>query len=233
MARVFTRNMFIMLLAIMVGTIIIIYFVGDIVYKSNIETLNEEHRVEITTLKGKNENFTSYFLKSSGVLDQAREDRAFGNYHFDLAFLWYQTALLERDGELMEIYKFRGIVNCSDAMPYYTYSYQNFLQAKDFFEETKSYTNYDKYISLLDLYVNLTNTGSKLTMLRYNASNYLMQLTENMTFNFDTGNVTFLENMSGLFMLFNETMFAYGGFLEEYDDYQDIIDEYEFFDEQR
>jgi hypothetical protein len=233
MAKVFTRNMFVMLLAIMIGTIIIIYFVGDIVHRSNIDTLNAEHRVEISNLKGKNENFTSYFLKSSGVLDQAREDRAFGNYHFDLGFLWYQTALSEKDSELIEEYKIRGIVNCTDAMPFYKYSYQNFLQAKDFFEETKSYTTYDKYISLLDLYVNLTDTGSKLTMLRYNASNYLIQLTENMTFNFDTGNVTFLENMSGLFMLFNETMFAYGGFIEEYEEYQEIIDEYEFFDEQR
>jgi len=233
MVKVFTRNMFVMLLAIMIGTIIIFYFVGDIVHKSNIDTLNAEHRVEITTLRGKNENFTSYFLKSSGVLDQAREDRAFGNYHFDLGFLWYQSSLLETDSEIMETYKLRGIVNCTDAMPYYTYSYQNFLQASEFFEETKSYTTYEKYISLLDLYVNLTKTGSELTMLRYNASQYLIYLTENLTFNFDSNNVSFLENVSDLLMLFDEAMLGYGGLLEEYEEYQEVIDEYEFFDEQR
>jgi len=133
----------------------------------------------------------------------------------------------------METYKLRGIVNCTDAMPYYTYSYQNFLQASEFFEETKSYTTYEKYISLLDLYVNLTKTGSELTMLRYNASQYLIYLTENLTFNFDSNNVSFLENVSDLLMLFDEAMLGYGGLLEEYEEYQEVIDEYEFFDEQR
>lgn len=225
--------MFVMLLSIMIGTIIITYFIGDIISRSRIESLTAEHDVEISTLMGKSENFTSRFLKSSGILDQAREDRAFGNYHFDLGFLWYQSALSERDSTLMDLYKIRGIDNCSDAMPYYLYSYHNFLEAKDYFNETKSFTNYEKYISLLDLYVDLTDAGSKLTMLRYNASRYLMYLLENLTFNTVTNNATYLTNITDLYGLFNQTMMAYGGFAEEFEEYQDEIDEYEFFDEIR
>ncbi len=228
MAREFTRNMFVMLLTIMVGTIIIIYFVGDIINRSKIAELTAEHNIEITEFKGKSENFTSHFLKSSGVLDQAREDRAFGNYHFDLGLLWYQSAISEKNSTLMDLYKIRGITNCSEAMPQYINSYNNFLGAKLFFNETKSFTTYKIYIDLLDLYVNLTDAGSRLTMLRYNASRYLMYLTENLTYN-----AMYLGNMTEIFMLFNETMFAYGGVLDEFEDYQDIIDEYEFFDEQR
>ncbi|GAI56025.1 unnamed protein product, partial [marine sediment metagenome] len=36
MERLFTKNMFVMLLSIMIGAIIITYFVADIVYRSNI-----------------------------------------------------------------------------------------------------------------------------------------------------------------------------------------------------
>ena len=233
MVREFTRNMFVMLLAIMIGTIIITYFLGDIVNRSTIASLTAEHKVEISALKGKSENFTSHFLKSSSLLDQAREDRAFGNYHFDLAFLWYQSALYETDSELMDLYKIRGVTNCSDAMPHYIYSYENFLEAKGFFNETKSFTTYKKYLYLLDLYINLTDAGSRLTLLRYNASKYLMYLTENLTFNPETNNATYLTNITDLLMLFNQTMMAYGGVFQEYEEYQDEIDEYEFFDEIR
>ncbi len=233
MAKEFTRNMFVMLLSIMIGTIIITYFIGDIINRSRIESLTAEHNVELSTLKGKSENFTSHFLKSSSVLDQAREDRAFGNYHFDLGFLWYHSALSEKNNISMELYKSRGIENCTNAMPYYIHSYENFLEAKDFFNETKSFTTYKKYLDLLDLYVNLTDAGSRLTLLRYNASKYLMYLIENLTFDPEANNVTYLTNITDLFSLFNQTMMAYGGVSEEYEGYQDEIDEYEFFDEER
>ena len=85
--------MFIMLLAIMIGAIIITFFIADIVNRSKLETLTTEYEAEITTISSKSENFTSYFLKSSVVLDQAREDLSFGNYHFDLAFLWYNRTV--------------------------------------------------------------------------------------------------------------------------------------------
>ena len=233
MAREFTRNMFVMLLSIMIGVIIITFFVGDIINRSTIDTLTAEHKEEIITLKGQSENFTSLFLKSSGVLDQAREDRAFGNYHFDLGLLWYQSALSQKNTSMTELYKARGIDNCTNALPNYLNSYYNFIESKDYFNKTKAFVSYTKYIELLDLYVNLTDTGSRLTILRYDASKYLIYLTENLTFNPGSNNVTYLTNVSDLMMLFDATMFAYGETLEEFEEYQEEIDEYEFFDEIR
>jgi len=233
MAKEFTRNMFVMLLSIMIGVIIITYFIGDIINRSKIDTLTAEHKEEIITIKGQSENFTSHFLKSSGILDQAREDRAFGNYHFDLGLLWYQSALSETDSTMMDLYKIRGIDNCTNALPNYLNSYYNFLEAKDYFTETKAFLSNTKYLTLLDLYVNLTDAGSRLTMLRYDASRYLMYLIENLTFNPDSNNVTFLMNVTDLLMLFDANMFAYGEVLEEFEGIQEEIDEYEFFDEVR
>ena len=233
MGKEFTRNMFVMLLSIMIGVIIITYFIGDIINRSKIDTLNAEHEEEIVTLKGQNENFTSHFLKSSGVLDQAREDRAFGNYHFDLGLLWYQSALSQKNITLLDLYKIRAIDNCTNAFPNYINSYYNFLESKDYFNETKAFITYTKYLNLLDLYINLTDAGSRLTMLRYDATKYLMYLTENLTFNPETNNVTYLMNVTDLMMLFNGAMFGYNEVLEEFEDYQEEIDEYEFFDEIR
>lgn len=233
MGREFNKNMFIMLLSVMAGIIIITYFVADIVNRSKIETLTTHYEGEITTVKGKSENFTSYFIKSSVILDQAREDRAFGNYHFDLALLWYQSALSEKDSSLFELYKLRDIENCTNAMPYYYNSYLNFKEARNYFNDTKSYTDINKYLNILDLYVGLTESGSRLTMLRYNASIYLMLLTENLTFNPVNNSVTFLENVSGLMAMFAGFMGAYEMELDIYESYQDEIDGYEFFEEIR
>ena len=233
MARQFDKNMFVMLLAIMVGAIIITYFVADIVNRSKMETLTTQYEGEITTVKGKSENFTSHFIKSSVVLDQAREYRAFGNYHFDLAFLWYQSALSEKNSSLFELYKIRGVGNCTNAMPNYYYSHLNFGEAGTYFEDTKAYTDIDKYTNILDIYVDLTESGSRLTMLRYNASQYLMYLIQNLTFNEENNSVVFMGNMSGLMMLFEGVMGAYQEELGIYEDLQDAIDEYEFFEEIR
>ncbi|UCF50488.1 MAG: hypothetical protein JSU91_03120 [Thermoplasmatales archaeon] len=233
MAKEFTKNMFIMLLSIMIGVIIITYFIGDIIARSKIDTLTAEHKEEIVTIMGQSENFTSHFLKSSGVLDQAREDRAFGNYHFDLGLLWYQSALSQKNSTMMELYKLRGIDNCTKAFPNYLNSNLNFLDAKVYFNETKIFISYTKYLNLLDLYVNLTDAGSRLTMLRYDASKYLMYLTENLTYNPDSNNVTYLTNVTDLFMLFEGAMAAYGGVMQEFEEIQQVIDEYEFFEELR
>ncbi len=62
MAREFTRNMFIMLVSIMVGVIIITFFVGDIMNRSKIDTLTEQHSIEISDINSRNENFTNYYL---------------------------------------------------------------------------------------------------------------------------------------------------------------------------
>ena len=232
MTREFNRNMFIMLLSIMVGVIIITFFVADIVNRSKIDTLTTYYKGEITTVKVKSENFTSSFIKSSVILDQAREDRAYGNYHFDLGFLWYQSVLYEDNESNFIVYQGRGIENCTDAMPNYIYSHLNFEEAEIYFENTKSFTELEKYLDILNLYITLTNSGSKLTMLRYNASKYLLYLLENLTYDPLEG-VIFDQNVSELLALFEGAMNQYQQELEVYEEIQDDIDEYEFFEEIR
>ena len=56
---------------------------------------------------------------------------------------------------------------------------------------------------------------------------------ENLTFNLDTNSVIYLENVTILLNLFNGTLSAYQGELKIYDNIQNDIDEYEFFDEIR
>ncbi len=222
----FTKNMFIMLFSIMIGALVITYFVADIVHRSNIETLTIEHTAEIETIEGRNINFTDHFLSSSVLLDKSREDRAFGNYHFDLAFLWFRSALVEKNESEFDLFNERTIGNCTDAMENYLISHQNFNEAKMYFNDTKSYTTYPKYLEILDLYVNLTGSGARLTMLRYNASYYLRCMAENLSFENDT-------NISALYELFNETTLLYTQELEIYEEIQDDIDEYEFYEELR
>jgi hypothetical protein len=233
MTREFNRNMFIMLLAIMIGAIIVTFFMADIVNRSKLETLTTEYKAEITTISSKSENFTSYFLKSSVLLDQARGDLAFGNYHFDLAFLWYNSGLSEKNSSNLEICKTRGIDNCTLAMPNYIYSYENYQDAKSYFNDTKLFTNYKLYLDILDLYISLTDSGSNLSTLRYDASLYLMYLIENLTYDEINNSVAYLENVTGLIMAFSSAMESYNNELEQYNNYQGAIDEYEFFEEQR
>ncbi len=233
MARVFDRNIFIMLLAIMIGVIVITFFIADIVNRSKIETLTTEYETEITTISSKSENFTSYFLKSSVVLDQAREDLAFGNYHFDLAFLWYNSALSEKDSITLELYKTRAVDNCTIALPNYIYAHDNYQEAKSYFNDTKLFTNYELYLDILDIYISLTESGSNLSMLRYEASVYLKYLTENLTFDEINNTVEYLINVTDLLIGFNFAMEAYNNELVNYNNYQNAIDEYEFFEEER
>ena len=220
-----------MLLSIMIGAVIITYFVGDVVYQSSIRSLTTQHTIELETIAEMNINFTDHFLKSSALLDSAREDRATGNYYFDLAFLWYQSALSEKNSSIMEVYKNRTIDNCTSAIPQYQYSHENFKIAKSYFNATKNYTTYVKYWEILDLYIGLTQSGSNLAMLRYNASGYLRLLAENLTF--VNGSAGYMDNMSELMDLFNDTMEMYGEELEIYEGYEEEIDEYQFFDEIR
>lgn len=230
--RRFDKNMFIMLLSIMIGVIIITYFVSDVIKRSELEELETGHTEEISIINIKNEQFTDHFMKSSVLLDSAREDRAAGNYNFDLAFLWYQSALSEKNETTMNTYKSRTILNCDDAMYNYTISSKNFEEANMYFDDTKAYTNNNKYQDILDIYISLTKSGEKLTLLRYNASRYLKQLAEKIIMD-ETGRVTYSENVSELLMLFNETLAAYSSELAVYDELKEEIDEYEFFDEIR
>ncbi|MEF8849029.1 MAG: hypothetical protein V5A68_07855, partial [Candidatus Thermoplasmatota archaeon] len=228
MEKKFDRNMFIMLFAIMLGVVIITYFVADIARRSEIENLESEIKtknIEIENVKEDNINFTTRFLKSSGVLDKAREDRADGNYNFDVGFLWYTTALSEQNATQLENYKNKTIVKCENAMVNYTYSHKNFNSASDFYIKTKNYTVYNEYLSLLDLYVNLSKSGSKLTMHRYNASLYLKYLAENLTL--ENNKVVYNENISDLQDSFNESTMMYQQESETFEQLSDEITEYD------
>lgn len=216
MAREFGRNMFIMLLAIMIGAIIITYFVADIINRSKIETLTTKHTEEIETIEVRNINFTNHFIQSSVLLDTAREDRSYGDYHFDLARVFYAGGVYQK-----------VIDNCTSAMENYLNSKDNFEISSGYFNETKSYTSYDKYLEILDLYVGLTKSGAKLSMLRYNASKYLKYLAENLSVGVEPVNI------SELLELFNETMEQYTQELVIYNGYKEAIDEYQFFVEIR
>jgi len=208
MARLFDRNIFIMLLAVMIGFITVTYFVADIVNQSKMDDLTTAHITEMESIEEMNINFTNSFLESSVLLDTAREYRAFGNYHFDLASLFFTSALSEQNASIMESYKNITIDNCTKAMPKYNISSLNFKTASSFFDNTKKYTEY----------------GARLTMLRYNASKYLKYLTENITV---INGSAALENVSDLMDLFNETMGMYGAEEGIYDGYEDEIDEYD------
>lgn len=227
-ARLFDRNMFIMLLAIMIGAIFITYFAADIIRRTEVESLESQifdKDVEIEDIKEMNINFTNSFLQSSVLLDTAREDRAFGNYYYDLAQLFYTTALRQVVIDSLELYKNKSIDNCTSALPNFLNSHLNFDVASSFFNGTKKYTEYDGYIDLLNLYVKLTNSGSRLTLLRYNATLYLKYLAENLTLTDD--GVGYLENMTGILDLFNSTVLLYGMELGFFEGVQEEIKEYD------
>ena len=219
-ARLFDRNMFIMMIAVMVGIIIITFFIADIVNQSKIEVLTEEHVFEIDDIKSRNENFTDYFLQGSVTIDSGREIREVGNYYFDFALFWYSTALADMTNASIE----KCIENCWSAMGEYSMSYEKFGSSKPFFEDAKTYT--DRYDTILDHYIEFAQAGQTVTMLRYNASNYLRQIAENLT-------VENMENVSILMDLFNETNLLYGGAVGEYENIKDQIDGFIFFSEVR
>jgi len=81
------------------------------------------------------------------------------------------------------------------------------------------------------LYVSLTQSGARLTMLRYNASSYLKQIAENITWVNNT--VVLSENVTLLLGMFMETMDEVGKEEGTYEEIQEDLDEYEFFDEER
>ena len=235
MGRVFDRNMLIMLVSIMVGVVVITFFIADIVNQQRtdeqIGTITMQHEEEIGTLEAKNLNFTKHFLKSLGLLDQAREDRASGNYNFELAFMWYKTALEEDNMSGVQDYKDKAIPNCEHAMVNYSLARSNFVETYDKFNDTIQYTSYEPYIELLHLYLNLSKAGEKLCNLRYNASLYLKYLTQNLTYT--ANNVTFLADVTLLLDLFAVTELMYSNALVEFNEIKDLVNEYDIagFDE--
>ena len=233
MARLFDKNMFIMLLAIMAGVILITFFIADIVNRSEIDDIKKEHEVEIDDINVKNEKFTSHFIDSTVGLDFARDHLATGDYHYDLAFLWYYSALNEKNVSTLDLYKERGIDNCTEALPYYLDSLGSFETAEDLFNQTKNYTSYYRYLEILDLYINLTKSGANLTMLKYDAIGKLNILIENIIFDEQTGNITYKENMTELLDSLEDILELIEEVEEDYDKHQGAIDEYPLFDEIR
>ena len=233
MVRVFDRNMFIMLVAIMVGAVIVTYFAADIVNKSKIETLTIEHGVEIQDVHSKNENFTDNFLQGSIIMDSAREVREVANLNFDFALFWFNNALanvtvwydsewVNTTEDLVE----KCIENCSEAMINYLTSHYKFGESEPHFYNAKMFTTRNRYLEVLGYYVDFSKAGQEITLLRYNASNFLKQAAEN----FSIGQYQNVDLIMENFTIMEE---MYLMFLGGYEDLKDQIDEYTFFDEIR
>jgi len=218
MAREFTRNMFIMLVSIMGGVIIITFFVGDIMNRSKIDTLTEQHIIEISDINSRNENFTNYYLQGAVKMDSAREVREVANYYFDFALFWFNNALANQSKNLTK----QCIDNCTNAMQKYLGSHENFGKSKPYFINARNYTNNSRYLEVLGYYIGFAGAGQNITMLRYNASDYLRRAAENLSF----GN---RENVSILREMFNLTEQAYQGAQQEYQEFRYQIDGYIFF----
>ncbi len=218
MVREFTRNMFIMLVSIMVGVIIITFFIGDIMNRSKIDTLTEQHIVEISDINNRNENFTNYFLQGVVKMDSAREVREVANYYFDFALFWFNNALANQSQNLTK----QCIDNCSDAMHKYLGSHESFGKSKPYFAIARSFTNNSRYLEVLGYYLGFADAGQNITMLRYNASDYLRRAAENLSF----GN---MENITFLMQNFTVLEQAYQEAQQQYQEFRYQIDGYIFF----
>ena len=178
MAREFTRNMFIMLVSIMVGAVIITFFVGDIMNRSKIETLTEQHIVEISDINSRNENFTNYFFQGAVKMDSAREVREVANYHFDFALYLVQQCV----SDPIKISRSSVLIIVQTRCKQYLGSHENFGKSKPYFEIAKNFTNNSRYLEVLGYYIGFARAGQNITMLRYNASDYLRRAAENLSF---------------------------------------------------
>ena len=221
MPRVFDRNMFIMLFSIMIGVVIITFFAADIMARTSTEEeLTTRYTAEKKELEEKNTNFTTRLLSSLSYLDKARELRSQGNYNFDLAYIWYTTTLNEDEEEKFTAYKNDTITHCMHAIENYSLGYDNFGVAKSMFTNTMNYSG--KFSNLVNLYVNLTQSAAKLCMLRETASNYLIDLAENLTY--VDGAASFKQNMSNITELLNNTLAEYMQELGNYNELEDGIE---------
>jgi hypothetical protein len=218
MAREFTRNMFIMLASIMVGVVIITFFIGDIFSQSRIDTINLQHVTEISDIKSRNENFTNFYLQGAVKIDSAREVREIANYYFDFALFWFNTALVNQSTNLTTL----CIDNCTNAMEKYLAAHDNFGKSKPYFINARNYTNNSRYLEVLGYYVSFADAGENITTLRYNASYYLKCAAENLSF----GNMGLVDLLMENFSFVEQ---AYQEAVQKYQDYRYQIDGYIFF----
>lgn len=226
MVRLFDRNLFIMLLAVMLGAILVTFFVADIIRQSEFDVERKSYIQEIedvTTEKNifenESKNFTDNFFKSLSSLDFSREHRAEANSYFDFAAsIWFPQKNYNKT-----------IENCSSAMESYIFAYNNFIATAGFFNTTSQYTTEEKYVSIIDLYIQLSESGASISMIRYNASKYLRSLAENLSLYGEDANV------SELLDLFNETNDLYDQEVGGYNDLNDDIENefYKYFNPNR
>ena len=218
MAREFTRNMLIMLVSIMVGAVIITYFIADIINRSAIDTMTIQHNVEIGDINSRNENFTNYCLQGSIKMDSAREVREIANYYFDFALYWFNNALAASNKNLTT----QCINNCTKAMGQYLTAYQNFGKSRPYFMTARNYTNKSQYLEVIGYYIGFSHAGQNITMLRYNASDYLRRAAENLSFGH-------MENVTALMANFTNIEQMVQGATETYNEFRYQIDGYLFF----
>ena len=220
------KKYILILITLIITFSLLTYFVSNNIHNSEIEKLNKLHSNEIESIEEKNNKFNNVFLESLTLEDLSTRDRLLGNYYFDLALFLYNETLEEIDEIKMNELKNKTDVNCDDAIISFYISSQNYNSSTLFFNNSKKYTDNINYIKLIDLYIDLTKSGEKLSMFRYNASILLKQLTENITYidgSADQGNVTIILN------LFYQNISNYNEELEIYDTIQDDIEEFDIF----
>lgn len=212
------------IIALIIIFCLITYFVSNTIHNSEIEKINKLHLTEIESIEEKNNKFNNIFLESLTLEDSATRDRLMGNYYFDLALFQYNLTLNEIDEKKMNDYKNMTKSNCNIAIETYYISSQNYMSSSIFFKNSIKYTENINYINLIELYINSTKSGEKLSMYRYNASILLKQLTENITYidgSVDQGNVTILLNQ------FYQNISNYDEELQIYETIQEDIEEFD------
>jgi len=220
------KNLLIALMTIIIIICLIFYFFTYNRYNSEIEYLNKTYINEIKSIEEKNNNFNNIFLESLILEDSATRDRLHGNYYFDLARIYYNETLNQLDEIKMNEYKNMTKLNCEEAIKIYLISSQNYQISKTFFNKSKKFTDNINYLNLIDIYINLTNSGERLSILRYNASILLQKLSDNITFidgSVDQGNVTILLN------LYYQNLTLYNQEILIYEDLLDKIEEFDLF----
>jgi len=210
--------MFVMLVSVMVGVIIITFFVGDIINQSRIDTMTLQHVTEISDINSRNENFTNYYLQGAVKLDSAREVREVANYYFDFALFWFNSALANQSKNLTEL----CIDNCTNAMEKYISAHENFGKSEPYFIKARNYTNNSRYLEVLGYYIGFAGAGQNITMLRYNASYYLRCAAENLSL----GNMELVDMLIENFTLVEQ---AYQEAVQKYQEFRYQIDGYLFF----
>lgn len=216
------KNMAILFIIILVLGVGITYVGVNAINNDQIESMSEDidqleteisnKDSELDRLQNEGENFTYHLLRSMSLVDVSREIRGNGNLHFDYAArIWYPQK------EYQKI-----IDNCTQAMSYYTTASENFDLAQDYFLETKQYTTITSYQEIIDLYIDLSESGYSLSMLRYNASSMLSEIAEKLL------NESYAENTTELLEEFNTTLMQFEDMYQAgAGQHQGIVDEIE------